>query len=91
MSKYVLPKAVKEIRFHLSQVAEASTPLRNFLVSSYPTLHKNNPALPILIREAQSAKPTVFVRFEKGVEVKKDLNGLDKSQIEGELKNLLGI
>jgi len=61
------------------------------LVNSYPVLNKHNPTLPILIREAQNVKPTVYVRFEKGVEIKRDLDGLDKKQIESELKNLLQI
>jgi NADH dehydrogenase (ubiquinone) 1 alpha subcomplex subunit 2 len=60
-------------------------------VSSYPTLNKHNPELPILIREASQSKPLVFVRFEKGREVKKDLEGMDKTQIETELKSLLGL
>jgi NADH dehydrogenase (ubiquinone) 1 alpha subcomplex subunit 2 len=54
-------------------------------------LNKQNPELPILIREAEHVKPLVFVRFEKGIEVKKELEGLDKSQIETELKHLLGV
>ncbi|CDR39043.1 CYFA0S02e11298g1_1 [Cyberlindnera fabianii] len=90
MSKFVIGSAVKEIRFHLSQAAESSTALRSFITSSYPTLSKANPELPILIREASFARPTVFVRFEKGQEVKKSLEGLDKTQIETEIKNLLG-
>jgi NADH dehydrogenase (ubiquinone) 1 alpha subcomplex subunit 2 len=43
-----------------------------------------------LIREAQIAKPTVFVRYEKGREVRKDLQGLSNDQIQSELKHLLG-
>lgn len=86
-----IAKTVKEIRFHLSQVNEGSSALRSFLVSSYPALNKANPELPILIRESQQAKPLVFVRFEKGAEVKKDLEGLDKAQIESEVKKLLSL
>jgi len=36
---------------------------RQFVVSTYPTLKKHNPDLPILIREAQGTPARAFARF----------------------------
>lgn len=90
MSKYILPTALKELRFHLSQTGEASVPLRKFLSANYPALKtqlKNQ--LPILIREAYGIQPSVTARFEKGREVQNNLEGLDEKGIETALQQLL--
>ncbi|CAK7897604.1 hypothetical protein CAAN1_04S01728 [[Candida] anglica] len=89
MSKFVIPTALKELRFHLSQTGEASVPLRKFLTTNYPTLKKAQPSLPILIREAYGVPPTVTARFEQGREVKTSLEGLDNKGIESSLAKLL--
>lgn len=90
MSKFVLPTALKELRFHLSQTGEASVPLRKFLTTNYAALKtQSNYKLPILIRESYGVPPSITARFEKGREVKNNLEGLDESGIESAIKNLL--
>lgn len=64
-AKFVFPRALKELRVHLSQTDSASQGLRNFLVKQYPALKRDNPNTPILIREALGVRPTVFARFGK--------------------------
>ncbi len=36
---------------------------RTFLTRAYPTMKKNNPDTPILIREAQGILPKVYARY----------------------------
>lgn len=36
---------------------------RNFLTRSYPTMKKQNPHTPIMIREASGTAPTLYARF----------------------------
>ncbi|QPG75420.1 hypothetical protein FOA43_002774 [Brettanomyces nanus] len=79
-----LTKNIRELRFLLSQTGESSKTLKSFLVKSYKPLKKANPDLPILIRECSGVQPTLVMRLEKGVEVKKNLNDLSESEI-GEL------
>lgn len=38
-------------------------PPRTFLTRSYPTMKKNNPDTPILIREAQGTLPKIYARY----------------------------
>ncbi|ODQ45917.1 hypothetical protein PICMEDRAFT_34360 [Pichia membranifaciens NRRL Y-2026] len=74
--------AVKEIRFLLPQAAST---FKNFVLKAYPEIKKQHPYLPVLIRECQGVQPTVVVRLDKGVEVKKHVGNFS----EAELKNLL--
>lgn len=37
--------------------------LRNFLLRAYPTMKKNNPHTPIMIREALDVEPKVYARY----------------------------
>ena len=48
---------------------------RNFLTRAYPTMKKNNPHIPILIREALGVEPKVWARYEYGKEQVKSLKG----------------
>ncbi|AOW30486.1 hypothetical protein MG5_05042 [Candida albicans P57072] len=90
MSKFVIPTALKELRFHLSQTGEASIPVRNFLTKNYPSLKtQSNYKLPILIRESYGIPPTLTARFERGEEVKTSLEGLDEAGVEKALNELL--
>lgn len=90
MSKYILPTTLRELRFHLSQTGEASIPLRNFLTKTYPILKaQSQNKLPILIRESYGVPPSLTARFEKGKEIKNNLEGLDESGIEKAVKELL--
>ncbi|CAG89703.2 DEHA2F22066p [Debaryomyces hansenii CBS767] len=90
MSKFILPNTLRELRFHLSQTGEASIPLRKFLTANYPSLKtQSNYKLPILIRESYGIPPSITARFEKGMEIKNNVEGLDEKGIEGIFKDLL--
>ncbi|KAI5950131.1 hypothetical protein KGF54_005279 [Candida jiufengensis] len=90
MSKFVIPTALKELRFHLSQNDKTSQPLKNFLVKNYSNLKtQTDYKLPILIRESFGIKPSVTVRFEKGEEIKKSLDGLSEGEVEKALSEVL--
>ena len=49
----------------MAMVAIANTVLlyRTFLTRAYPTMKKNNPFTPILIREASGTLPKVYARY----------------------------
>lgn len=49
---------------------------RSFLTRAYPTMKKNNPYVPIMIREAQGTQPRVWARYEFGREKMEDLRGM---------------
>lgn len=92
MSKFILPSTLRELRFHLSQTGEASVPLRKFLTTNYPSLKaQTKNQLPILIREAYGIPPSVTARFEKGKELKSELDGLDEKGIDTALQQLLKV
>lgn len=42
---------------------------------AYPTMKKNNPTTPILIREAAGTIPKVYARYDLGVEKSQSLEG----------------
>lgn len=89
-TKFVIPTALKELRFHLSQTGEASVPLRTFLTNNYPALKTSTKSeIPILIRESYGVPPSLTARFEKGKEIKSKLEGLDEQGIAQALKELL--
>lgn len=90
MSKFVIPTALKELRFHLSQTGEASVPLRKFLTTNYSTLKQQTEyKLPILIRESYGIPPSLTARFERGEEVRKNLEGLSEGQVADALNEVL--
>ncbi|KAK9462179.1 thioredoxin-like protein [Lipomyces oligophaga] len=80
-SKYAFPATLKELRFHLCQTGEKSSPLRTFLTKSYPVMKKHNPYIPILIRESQGVSPVVYARHEFGKESKLVLDGISESEL----------
>ena len=49
---------------------------RSFLTRAYPTMKKNNPYTPIMIREAKGIEPRVYARYEFGREKLVDLRGM---------------
>lgn len=90
MSKFVIPTALKELRFHLSQTGEASVPLRKFLTTNYSTLKQQTEyKLPILIRESYGIPPSLTARFERGEEVRRNLEGLSEGQVAEALNEVL--
>lgn len=48
---------------------------RSFLTRAYPTMKKNNPDIPIMLREAAGTLPRVFARYELGRETSQSLEG----------------
>ncbi|KAJ4147691.1 hypothetical protein LMH87_002199 [Akanthomyces muscarius] len=88
-AKYAFAKPLKELRFLFCQTSEASAPVRNFLVRAYPTMKKNNPNVPIMMREAAGTVPKVFARYEFGVEKAQSLEGLSDKQIEDTITGLV--
>lgn len=48
---------------------------RAFITRAYPTMKKNNPNTPILLREAQGTLPKIYARYDLGRETSKTLEG----------------
>ncbi|CAK7267568.1 hypothetical protein SEPCBS57363_002657 [Sporothrix epigloea] len=88
-SKYAFTKNLKEVRFLFCQTGELSAATRSFLTRAYPTMKKNNPNTPILLREAQGTLPKVFARYDLGRETSKSLDGLSDKQIEDVVSGLV--
>ncbi|OAA61668.1 NADH-ubiquinone oxidoreductase subunit [Niveomyces insectorum RCEF 264] len=88
-TKYAFAKALKEVRFLFCQTGEHSAATRTFLTRAYPTMKKNNPHTPILLREAQGTRPTVYARYDFGRETSKSLDGLSDKQIEDVVTGLV--
>ncbi|KAI1824992.1 thioredoxin-like protein [Xylaria intraflava] len=87
-SKYAFTKALKEVRFLFCQ-GEASAATRTFLTRAYPTMKKNNPYTPILMREAAGTIPKVYARYEFGAEKSQSLAGLSDKEIEETVSSLV--
>ncbi|KAI0279144.1 Ndufa2, NADH ubiquinone oxidoreductase 10.5kD subunit [Russula aff. rugulosa BPL654] len=81
--------ALREIRILFSQTGDASQGVRQFVLSTYPTLKQHNPDLPILIREAQGTPARAFARFERGVERNVVLDGLSSKDVATKISELL--
>ncbi|WQF89461.1 Putative ribosomal protein/NADH dehydrogenase [Colletotrichum destructivum] len=88
-SKYAFTKALKEVRFLFCQTGEHSAATRSFITRAYPTMKKNNPQTPILLREAAGTLPKVYARYEFGVEKSQSLEGLSDKQIEDTVTSLV--
>ncbi|TQN69858.1 NADH-ubiquinone oxidoreductase 10.5 kDa subunit [Colletotrichum shisoi] len=88
-SKYAFTKTLKEVRFLFCQTGEHSAATRSFITRAYPTMKKNNPRTPILLREAAGTLPKVYARYEFGVEKSQSLEGLSDKQIEDTVTTLV--
>ncbi|RYO77273.1 hypothetical protein DL762_009361 [Monosporascus cannonballus] len=88
-TKYAFVKSLKEVRFLFCHTGEASAATRTFLTRAYPTMKKNNPHTPILIREAQGMLPKVYARYDLGKEKSQSLEGLSDKQIEEAVTTLV--
>ncbi|TDL20516.1 NADH dehydrogenase alpha subcomplex subunit 2 [Rickenella mellea] len=86
-----LSPTVREIRFLCCQSGQASAGVRQFILAAYPTIKKNNPDLPILIREAAGTPARAFARFELGVEKHVELDGLTQKDVEQKVSQLLTV
>ncbi|KAF5024941.1 hypothetical protein F66182_2983 [Fusarium sp. NRRL 66182] len=62
-AKYAFTKSLREVRFLFCQTSEQSAAVRSFLTRAYPTMKRNNPNTPILIREAAGTQPKVYARY----------------------------
>ncbi|GAW23698.1 hypothetical protein EKO27_g7196 [Xylaria grammica] len=87
-SKYAFAKTLKEVRFLFCQ-GETSAATRTFLTRAYPTMKKNNPHTPILMREAAGTIPKIYARYEFGKEKSQSLEGLSDKQIEDAFATLV--
>ncbi|XP_058059724.1 NADH dehydrogenase [ubiquinone] 1 alpha subcomplex subunit 2 [Anopheles bellator] len=63
-----LNPSVKELRLHLCQTGEESQGVREFVNTRYVQLKRDNPSLPILVRECSGVQPRLWVRYEMGKE-----------------------
>ncbi|KAI6778940.1 NADH:ubiquinone oxidoreductase 10.5kD subunit [Emericellopsis cladophorae] len=88
-ARYAFSKGLKEVRFLFCQTSEQSAAVRSFLSRAYPTMKKNNPNVPILIREASGTIPKVFTRYEFGKEQSQILEGLTDKQVEDAVTGLV--
>lgn len=89
MSVQILKKfapALKEIRIHLCPKTSTSNGVRQFIGKNYSGIKKNNPDLPILIRECTGVEPKIWFRFEFGKEVSVPLTGMNSDQITNVVK-----
>jgi len=87
--KYAFSQALKEVRFLFCQTGEASGATRSFLSRAYPTMKKNNPQTPIMLREAAGTQPRVYARYEYGQEKSESLVGLSDKEIEDKVTGLV--
>ncbi|KAJ9129374.1 hypothetical protein NKR19_g10401 [Coniochaeta hoffmannii] len=87
--KYAFTKALKEVRFLFCQTSEQSAATRSFLTRAYPTMKKNNPTIPIMLRDAAGTPPKVYARYEFGQEKSQSLEGLSDKQIEETVTQLV--
>uniref|UniRef100_T1H4K6 NADH dehydrogenase [ubiquinone] 1 alpha subcomplex subunit 2 n=1 Tax=Megaselia scalaris TaxID=36166 RepID=T1H4K6_MEGSC len=83
-----LSSSCKEIRIHLCQTSEASKGARDFVQQLYPKVKKDNPKLPILIRECSGVQPMLWVRSEFGKETSYSLTGQKSSDILKQIESL---
>ena len=63
-----LSRNIRELRIHLCQKSESSSGARNFVEKYYVDIKRNNPELPILIRECSGIQPKITARYGFGVE-----------------------
>lgn len=84
MSVQILKKftpALKEVRLHLCPKTASSNAARQFIDKYYLGIKKNNPELPILIRECTGIEPRLWFRFEFGRETSASLASMNADQI----------
>ncbi|KJZ75871.1 NADH-ubiquinone oxidoreductase 10.5 kDa subunit [Hirsutella minnesotensis 3608] len=88
-AKYAFTKSLKELRFLFCQTSEQSAAVRSFLTRAYPTMKKNNPDIPIMLREANGTAPRVFARYDFGNEKQQSLEGMSDKQVEDAVSGLV--
>ncbi|KAL2217006.1 NADH-ubiquinone oxidoreductase 105 kDa subunit [Thermoascus aurantiacus ATCC 26904] len=88
-AKYAFDKSLKELRFLFCHTSPHSEATRVFLRRAYPTMKKNNPYTPIMMREALGTEPRVYARYEFGKEKMEMLTGLSDKEIEEKVASLV--
>jgi NADH dehydrogenase (ubiquinone) 1 alpha subcomplex subunit 2 len=84
MSVQILKKftpALKEVRLHLCSKTASSAAARQFIDKYYLGIKKENPELPILVRECSGIEPRIWFRFEFGRETNTSLANKSPDQI----------
>ncbi|XP_034474542.1 NADH dehydrogenase [ubiquinone] 1 alpha subcomplex subunit 2 [Drosophila innubila] len=77
---------LKEVRIILDPSGKASKGVREYIQRFYPNLKKNNPNLPILVRECSGVKPKLWARYENGKEVSISLTNQTVPDIQKQLE-----
>ncbi|VDP08751.1 unnamed protein product [Soboliphyme baturini] len=72
---------LKELRLHLCNSSASSKGLREFISKYYVDIKKNNPDLPILVRECDGISPKIWARFEYGKEKSMSVADVNSEQI----------
>ncbi|XP_043800871.1 NADH dehydrogenase [ubiquinone] 1 alpha subcomplex subunit 2 [Apis laboriosa] len=72
---------LKELRILLCQTSKSSQGVRDFIEKQYVSLKRSNPQFPILIRECSLIEPTLYARYEFGVERSFSLQNLQSEEI----------
>lgn len=81
MAAVKLGSHIKELRILLCQTSKSSEGVRNFIKQQYVPLKKNNPKLPVLIRECSSIEPKLYARYEFGIERCEQLSNLKSEEV----------
>ncbi|KAH8298381.1 hypothetical protein KR018_012180 [Drosophila ironensis] len=80
MSQFT-PK-LKELRIVFDPKGEASSGAREYIQKFYPILKKQNPSVPILLRECTGVQPKLYARFDDCKEVSLPLTNLAAPDIQ---------
>uniref|UniRef100_A0A182IXG9 NADH dehydrogenase [ubiquinone] 1 alpha subcomplex subunit 2 n=1 Tax=Anopheles atroparvus TaxID=41427 RepID=A0A182IXG9_ANOAO len=83
-----LNPSVKELRLHLCQTGEESKGVRDFVNTRYVQLKRDNPSLPILVRECSGVQPRLWARYELGKEKSVTLTNATAEDISKHIETL---
>ncbi|XP_055610961.1 NADH dehydrogenase [ubiquinone] 1 alpha subcomplex subunit 2 [Uranotaenia lowii] len=83
-----LNPAVKELRIHLCQTGEESKGVRDFINNGYTALKRENPKLPILVRECSGVQPRLWARYELGKEKSVSLTNVGAADVAKQIAEL---
>ncbi|KAH7316585.1 thioredoxin-like protein [Stachybotrys elegans] len=88
-ARYAFSNSLREVRFLFCQTSEHSAGVRTFLNRAYPIMKKNNPNIPIMIREASGTQPKIYARYDFGIEKSQSLESMTDKQIEDAVTGLV--
>ncbi|EDW39611.1 GL15196 [Drosophila persimilis] len=81
-----LTPKLKELRIVLDPTGDASKGAREFVQKFYPNLKRDNPNLPIMVRECAGAQPRLWARYGKGKEISVSLTNREAPDIQKQLE-----